>query len=199
MTMPHLRPLDIEEVDDPEILEMWEAGMKKRGFVVNAARTMARRPNILKAYTKLNNAVMYEGTVDGQLKMLLTLVRSVASGCRYCQSHMSNLSTRFGASDEKIQALWNFEESDLFTDAERAAISVAFKAGSLPNEIEKEDIDELAIHFDEGQIIEIVACICLFGWLNCWNETLATQVEDVAAEAAAKSIGPMGWEVGKHG
>lgn len=196
--MAHLRPLDVEEVDDPEILEMWEAGMKKRGFIVNAARTMARRPNILKAYTKLNNAVMYEGTVDGQLKMLLTLVRSLASGCRYCQSHMSNLSTRFGASDEKIQALWNYEESDLFTDAERAAISVAFKAGSLPNEVDKEDIDELAKHFDEGQIIEIVACICLFGWLNCWNETLATQVEGVAAEAAEKSIGPMGWEAGKH-
>lgn len=196
--MSHLRPLNIEEVDDPEILEMWQKGKKKRGFIVNAARTMARRPNILKAYTQLNNAVMYDGTVDGQLKMLLTLVRSLASGCRYCQSHMSNLSTRFGASDEKIQALWNFEESELFTDAERAAIRVAFKAGTLPNEVEKEDIDALGEYFDEGQIVEIIACICLFGWLNCWNETLATQVEDVAAEAAAKSIGPMGWEPGKH-
>jgi len=52
--------------------------------------------------------------------------------------------------------------------------------------------------YDEGEIIEIVACIALFGWLNCWNETLATEVEDVAAEAAAKSIGPMGWAPGKH-
>jgi len=42
--MTHLRPLDLDEVDDPEILAMWEAGIKKRGFVVNAARTMARRP-----------------------------------------------------------------------------------------------------------------------------------------------------------
>jgi len=100
---------------------------------------------------------------------------------------MANLSSRFGASDEKIQALWNFEESDLFTDAERAAVRVAFKAGSLPNEVEAEDIEELKKYFDEGEIIEIVAC-----------ETLATQVEDVAAEAAAKSIGPMGWEAGKH-
>ena len=69
---------------------------------------------------------------------------------------MSNLSSRFGASDEKIQALWNFEESDLFTDAERTAISVAFKAGSLPNEVDKKDIDELGKYFDEGQIIEII-------------------------------------------
>ncbi len=196
--MTHLRPLDLDEVDDPEILAMWEAGIKKRGFVVNAARTMARRPEILKAYTALNNAVMYSGTVDGELKMLITLVRSVASGCRYCQSHMANLSSRFGASDEKIQALWNFEESELFTDAERAAVRVAFKAGSLPNEVEAEDIDALKKYFDEGEIVEIIACICLFGWLNCWNETLATQVEGVAAEAATKSIGPMGWEAGKH-
>lgn len=196
--MSHMHPLEIEDVHDPEIRESWEKGIKKRGFVVNAARTMARRPDILKAYTKLNNTVMFEGTVDGQLKMLIALVRSVASGCRYCQSHMSNLSTRFGASDQKIQALWDFEQSDQFTDAERAAIRIAYKAGGLPNEVEREDFDALGEYFDEGQVIEIIACISLFGWLNCWNETMATQVEDVPAKAASESIGPMGWEPGKH-
>ncbi|WP_033073524.1 carboxymuconolactone decarboxylase family protein [Sphingopyxis sp. MWB1] len=196
--MAHLRPLELDEVQDEEILAAWKEGIKKRGFVVNAARTMARRPNILKAYTKLNNVVMYEGTVDGPLKMLLTLARSLASGCRYCQSHMTNLSNRYGASDEKIQALWEFETSELFSDAERAAIRVAFKAGQLPNETTKEDIDALLEHFDEGEVIEIVACICLFGWLNCWNETLATQAEDVAVEATSRILGGQGWEPGKH-
>lgn len=196
--MPYLRPLEIDEVDDPEILASWEAGMKKRGFVVNAARTMARRPNILKAYTALNNAVMYEGTVDGQLKMLITLARSLSNGCRYCQSHMTNLSSRYGASDEKIQALWEFETSDLFTEAERAAIRLAFKAGTLPNETTQADIDALLEHFDEGEVIEIVACVCLFGWLNTWNETLATQVEEVAADVTERILGDQGWERGKH-
>lgn len=196
--MAYLRPLEIAEVEDQEILNSWKEGMKRRGFVVNAARTMARRPNILKAYTALNNAVMYEGTVDGQLKMLLTLARSLAAGCRYCQSHMTNLSNRYGASDEKIQALLEFDTSPLFSSAERAAINLAFKAGQLPNETQQEDIDELLKYFDEGQVIEIVACICLFGWLNCWNETLATQVEDVASEATSRILGAKGWTPGKH-
>lgn len=196
--MAYLRPLELDEVSDPEILASWREGVKKRGFVVNAARTMARRPNILKAYTALNNAVMYEGTVDGQLKMLLTLARSLAAGCRYCQSHMTNLSNRYGASEEKIQALLEFDTSPLFSDAERAAINLAFKAGQLPNETQQEDIDELLKYFDEGQVIEIVACVCLFGWLNCWNETLATQVEDVAAEITERIIGGKGWVRGKH-
>jgi uncharacterized peroxidase-related enzyme len=196
--MAYLRPLEIEEVSDPEILASWREGIKKRGFVVNAARTMARRPNILKAYTALNNEVMYEGTVNGQLKMLLTLARSLAAGCRYCQSHMTNLSNRYGASDERIQALLEFDTSPLFSNAERAAINLAFKAGQLPNETQQEDIDELLKYFDEGQVIEIIACICLFGWLNCWNETLATQVEDVAAEVTDRIIGCKGWVRGKH-
>ncbi len=196
--MAYLRPLELEEVMDQDIINSWKEGIKKRGFIVNAARTMARRPNILKAYTALNNAVMYEGTVDGQLKMLLTLARSLASGCRYCQSHMTNLSNRHGASDEKIQALLEYDTSALFSNAERAAISLAFKAGQLPNETTQQDIDELLKYFDEGQVIEIVACICLFGWLNCWNETLATQVEDVAAAAANRILAAKGWEPGKH-
>ncbi len=136
--------------------------------------------------------------MDGQLKMLLTLARSLAAGCRYCQSHMTNLSNRYGASDEKIQALLEFDTSPLFSSAERAAINLAFKADQLPNETQQEDIDELLKYFDEGQVIEIVACICLFGWLNCWNETLATQVEDVASEATSRILGAKGWTPGKH-
>lgn len=34
--MTHLRALDLDAVDDPEILAMWEAGIRKQGFVVVA-------------------------------------------------------------------------------------------------------------------------------------------------------------------
>jgi alkylhydroperoxidase family enzyme len=35
-------------------------------------------------------------------------------------------------------------------------------------------------HYSEDAIIEIVAVISLFGWLNRWNQTLATELEDTA-------------------
>ncbi|MCF8150722.1 MAG: carboxymuconolactone decarboxylase family protein [Burkholderiaceae bacterium] len=197
--MAHMRPLTLEEITDPELQQRLEDYQRIRKFIPNSVKTMARRPNIAKRFADLNKAILYEGTVSEELKMLISLASSYAAGCRYCQSHMANLSSIYQASDEKIAALWEFERSPLFSAAERAAISLALKAGSLPNEANQADFDELAKHFDEGQIVEIVASIALFGYLNRWNDTMATELEAYPKEVAQRAIGPSGWNPGKHG
>jgi len=133
-----------------------------------------------------------------QTKMLVSLASSYAAGCRYCQSHMANLSSRYEASDAKIAALWNFESSELFSPAERAAIGLALKSGASPNMASEADFDALKLHYDEGQIVEIVAAIALFGFLNRWNDTLATALEPLPAQVAERSLGAVGWHAGKH-
>ena len=109
--MAHLRPLDREEMDD-ELQALYQHYENTRGFMPNSIRTMARRPTIAKRFGALNQAVLYEGTVSEELKMLVSLISSRASGCRYCQSHMANLSSIYKASDKKIAAVWEFESSD---------------------------------------------------------------------------------------
>lgn len=194
--MPHLRPLENSEIDDKDITDRFKHYAKTRGFVPNSIRTMARRPNIVKTFMALNQAVLYEGTVALELKMLVSLASSLASGCRYCQSHMANLSSIYEASDEKISAIWEFESSDLFSPAERAAISLAMKAGNLPNDASQEDFDELKKYFSEPEIVEIVASVALFGYLNRWNDTMATQLEDFPKDMTKRAVD--GWEEGKH-
>ncbi len=196
--MPHLRPLDNAEIADPYIIERFEHYAQTRGFTPNSIRTMARRPGIVKAFMALNQAVLYEGTVPEQLKMLISLAGSFASGCLYCQSHMTNLAHLYDAPDAKIADLLNFEESDQFTEAEKAALNVAFKGSSTPNEARQEDFDRLAEHFSEAEVVEIVASIALFGFLNRWNDTMATTLEPVPAARAADLIGDAGWQAGKH-
>ncbi|MDP3355719.1 MAG: hypothetical protein Q8M51_07650 [Polaromonas sp.] len=111
---------------------------------------------------------------------------------------MTNLSSIYKSSDAKIAALWDFEKSDLFNPAERAAIGLALKAGAVPNEASQADFDELKKHYNDEQIVEIVASIALFGYLNRWNDTMATSLEPLAVEVAERAIGGVGWEVGKH-
>jgi alkylhydroperoxidase family enzyme len=112
---------------------------------------------------------------------------------------MANLSSIYAASDEKIRAVWDYETSALFTPAERAALRLAYHAALVPNEATPADFDELKRHFDEGQIVEIVATIALFGYLNRWNDTMATTLEDKAVQVAERAIGATGWTPGKHG
>ena len=54
-------------------------------------------------------------------KMRVSLVTSQASGCRYGQTHMANLSSLERASDEKSRAVREFPTSPLFSPAVRSA------------------------------------------------------------------------------
>lgn len=194
--MAHIEPLPRDAV--PEFKDRFDHYEKTRGFVPNSIKTMARRPNIARAFMDLNRAVLYEGTVPEELKMLVSLIASQTSGCRYCQAHMANLSSIYKASDAKIRAVWEFETSELFSAAERAALRLAYHASLVPNEATAEDFADLKEHFDDGQIVEIVASIALFGYLNRWNDTMATDLEDYPASVALRTIGAVGWTPGKH-
>ena len=84
--MAHLSPLLRDAV--PEFKERFEHYENTRGFVPNSILTMSRRPAIAAAFMQMNKVVLYEGTVEEELKMLVSLVASQAAGCRYCQAHI---------------------------------------------------------------------------------------------------------------
>ena len=196
--MPHMMPLPFDTVPE-DIQERFAYYKETRGFTPNSIQTMARRPNIVRAFMQLNQAVLYEGTVPEELKMLVSLIASQAAGCRYCQAHMANLSKIYQASEEKIARVWEFESAECFSDAERAALRLAYKGALSPAQATQEDFDEAYRHFDEAQVVEIVASIALFGFLNRWNDTMATELEELPADAAKDTLGrSFGWEVGKH-
>ncbi len=196
--MPHMHPLPFDAVAD-DIQERFTHYRNTRGFTPNSIMTMARRPGIVRAFMQLNQAVLYEGTVSEELKMLISLIASQAAGCRYCQAHMANLAKIWHASAEKIAAVWDFETSPLFSDAERAALRLALHGAMSPAQATQAHFDAAAEHFDEGEIVEIVASVSLFGFLNRWNDTMATELEELPADVAKETLGvSFGWEPGKH-
>ena len=55
------------------------------------------------------------------------------------------------------------------------------------------------MHFSERQIVQIVAVISMFGFLNRWNDTMATRLETAPREFAAVALGASGRTAAKHG
>ncbi len=99
---------------------------------------------------------------------------------------------------DKIAAVFEYETSPIFTPAERSALRVAARAGSVPNGVEDEDFDELRKHYSERETVEIVAVISLFGFLNRWNDTVATELEASPLRFADTHLAGHGWQAGKH-
>lgn len=159
---------------------------------------MGHWPELRETWNQMIQLVFPEREVSGELKQLVFTVASLASGCRHCQSHGAYHLHKIGVSDEKIQALWSFETSDLFTDAERAALRLAMAAGVAPNMTKPENFVEMRRHFTNIQIIEILAVIAVGGYLNRWNDTVATVTDQESIDFADQVLRQVGWDPGKH-
>lgn len=172
--MPRIEPLKPNEMEGFE--ETFAAAEREGRVVPNFVRTIARRPEIATAHAALRMAVIGPGTVSSELKNFIAQVVSASAGCNYCWAHNAGFATAMSVPDEKEDALWSFETSPLYSDAERAALTVAQAAGQVPNAVTDEDFQELKKHFSDEQIVEIVSVIALFGFLNRFNDTMATEL-----------------------
>jgi uncharacterized peroxidase-related enzyme len=194
--MANMTPLVREE--HPELEEVFRLYDETMSFVPNSLFTMARRPEILRAFSELITQIWRTGTVPVGLKPLVALVASTAAGCRYCQAHEAVDAMMRGVPDEKIAAIWEFERSSLYSDAERAALRFARDAGVVPNAVTTAHFEDLRRHWDDGEIVELMAVVSLFGFLNRWNDTMATDLEDVPMAFASRTLAE-GWGgPGKH-
>jgi len=190
-------PLSRDEVD-PILQEAMATQEGHLGLVPESLLTMAHRPQMAAAWAKLTATVVGEGTVDRGLKQLVAYVASSAHGCRYCQAHTAHSAERYGVPLQKLQSAFEFEQGDLFDEHEKAALALARDAAMVPNEVTDEHFERLRGHFTVEQIVEIMGVIAMFGWLNRWNDTMATTLEGSPLNWASRALGPAGWEPGRH-
>ena len=195
--MPLVTPLPSDY--DSETKELAEFFNETLGFCPNSVLTMQRRPEISKAFINLNKAVMSNnGRVTSALKRMIAWVSSNSTGCRYCQAHAIRAAERYGAKQEQLDNIWNFKTHDSFNDAERAALNFSLAASQIPNNVDQTIIQELHKHWDEGEIVEILGVISLFGYLNRWNDVMATSIEKDAKLSGEGLLTNISWDPGKH-
>jgi alkylhydroperoxidase family enzyme len=148
--MPRIDPLSPESV--PELADLLEGSKSRMGFLPNSQLIMARRPEILRGFVALASALNgASSTIDPHLRNLISQMASSASGCGYCMAHTAHTAGQVGVPNAKEEALWEYETSPLFSDAERAALRVAQAAAQVPNAVTDEDFAELRRHYSEAQ------------------------------------------------
>jgi len=195
--MPLVNPLDPEH--DPETRKLAEFFKETLGFCPNSVLTMQHRPAISKAFIHLNKAVMAnEGRVTSALKRMIAWVSSNASGCRYCQAHAIRAAERYGAHQDQLENIWEYRTHPSFSKAERVALDFSLAASQVPNAVDENLKNQLCAHWNEGEIVEILGVISLFGYLNRWNDSMGTSLEEGALESGRQYLDKYGWNEGKH-
>lgn len=195
--MSRLAPLPPETT--PELKSHFDFFLGTLGFTPNSVLTMQRKPKLVQAFAQLNAAVMDpEGEVELGFRRLIGHVASQASGCLYCQAHTLLGAHNFGVTPEKLADLWQYANSPLYSDKEKLALDFALAAASQPNGVSDELFTQLQQHWSDSQIVEILGVVAMFGFLNRWNDSMATPLEAVPNAIAEKTAGERGWSAGKH-
>lgn len=195
--MPLVKPLSPDS--NPDVKKLAEFFNETLGFCPNSVLTMQIRPEIARSFIELNKAVMAnKGKVTSALKRLIAYVSSNATGCRYCQAHAIRAAERYGANEEQLNNVWEYKTHSAFNAAERAALDFSIAASIIPNNVNKEIQDNLHKYWNDGEIVEMLGVISLFGFLNRWNDSMGTTLENDAIDSGNTYLNTNGWEVGKH-
>lgn len=197
MKQPLVAPLDRNATKEAE--EMAKFYDETLGFTPNSLFTMMHRPRIAQAFLEMNQAVMEnKGRVTSALKRQIAYLSSMTTGCRYCEAHAIRAAVRYGSDEDKLNHIWEYKTYPAFTEGERAAFDLAIAASSVPNAVDDTLAENMRKYWEEGEIVEILGVIALFGYLNRWNDSMGTRLEEPAAEDGNKYLAGHGWSRGKH-
>lgn len=195
--MSRIKPLKRQDV--PELEPFLSATEKRMGFVPNSQLTMAYKPKLLQAFSQLSQAVHDPANrTPPHLRTLVAHMASKSAGCQYCVAHTGENAHKASVDDMKIAAVGEYETSPLFNEAERTALRFARHAAAVPNAVTDEDFAALRKHYSDEEIVEFVGVIAYFGFLNRWNDTLATELEASPLNFAQCTLLTTGWSLGKH-
>ena len=194
--MPLIKPLS--NIKDKETQELVTFFNETLGFCPNSVLTMQKKPHLAQAFVNLNKAVMDNaGSISSEFKRIIAYISSNTAGCRYCQAHTIRAAERYGGEKERLEQAWDFENSSLFSEAEKVALRFTIAASSVPVSTSQELEELLQYHWDETDILEIMSVIALFGYLNRWNDVMGTSLEEDAKDSA-ESLLQNQWDIGKH-
>jgi len=189
----------LPEQTSPQLEKAFDQYRRAMGFVPNSVLIMQRRPKLVSALAQLAAAVWDpEGSVNVGFKRIISHVASRAHGCQYCMAHTVGGALRLGVDPAKMAAVWEYQTSPLYSPSEKVALDFAIAAASVPNDVDDQLFEKMKAHWSDNDIVEITAVISLFGFMNRWNDTMATPLEQEPTEVGQQFLAQHGWTPGRH-
>jgi len=154
--MTHVAPLSREAIADQEMLDLM-AQSEALGVPDDLfPRLIARAPEQAKPFMRALLMSHAEGNVDHRLKEVIRILLSRFAGDQYFSALRSRKAREMGLDEERIEAgCGNYEDSDLFTEAEKWALRYADQMYLDSSKVDADFYTELKKHFNEPQIMEL--------------------------------------------
>ncbi len=146
---------------------------RKYGAVLDSALLWARAPKLFLGVAFLYGMIDRKSSpIDPVLRSLVTVRVSQLNGCRFCVDLNSATLLRRGVDITKVEALENWQQSNLFSEKERIALEYAEAVTLRSNAIDNELMKRLKKHFDDDAIVELTGLIAFQNLSSKFNSAL---------------------------
>jgi uncharacterized peroxidase-related enzyme len=154
-------------------------GIKKDfGGLPNLFKTLAVKPNILKANLEKVQSVMIEGDLDRTLKEMVAVVVSEANGCEYCVGAHSAFLSQLGVAEATINAVLEDIDSADISEERKKILNFAVQSTTNPHQISDAKFNQIKeLGFTDAEIVELVSVIDLFTSFNIFLDTLDVELD----------------------
>ncbi|MEV5528504.1 carboxymuconolactone decarboxylase family protein [Streptomyces prunicolor] len=141
--MAFIRTVPVESAD-ATVAEIYAGDEKSWGYVPNFTKTFAHRPDVYRAWQRLNASI--KSSMDLRRYELATVAAAGALRSSYCTlAHGRMLAEQVMGSEGVIQFLTDRESAPLDA-AERAVVAFAEKVALAADQVTQGDVDELRAH-----------------------------------------------------
>ena len=193
--MPEPRFTKVEEpfipyVPDQQVIErlrpVVEPYMKRMGFLPNALKLYAYRPEIAETLFRLNSNIMRDpsSTLDQFLKRKLSALASKTNGCAYCTAHCCNMLMRpkegaegWGLSQDELLKILD-DDYRPENAMEAACFAYVRVASTNPSEVPEAILQNLKKHLTPPQIVELACVVGFWKFYNAVHDSLHIPVEE---------------------
>jgi uncharacterized peroxidase-related enzyme len=174
---------------DPRLKPIVEPYKKRMGFVPNALKLYAHRPEIAETLFTLNSKVMRDPSskLPQLLKRKVAVICCAVNGCAYCTAHSCSMLKRQSSGDPMLNEGWGLGEEELqglisgeiapANEMERVCFAYARAASFDPTAVPVEILDDLKKHLTPAQVMELACVIGFWKFYNTVHDSLHIPVE----------------------
>lgn len=177
-----------DEDGNPQIRALAERIRAERGGkMLNLYRMLLNSPPLAEGWLKLFTAIRQQCVLGGMYRELAILRVAIVNGAEYEYRAHVPFALQEGLSEAQLGALDKWQESRLYSDAQRAVLAYA---DAMTREIHVADsvFDALRPHFDRRQLVELTATIAGYNLVSRFLEALAIDPES-ASPPSGKTAG----------
>jgi len=146
---------------------------RKYGQVLKPALIWARVPRLFAAIAILYGVLDRKNSpIDPVLRALITVRVSQINECRFCIDINSAMLAKRTGSMNKVEALEQWQESELFDNKERVVLEYVEAVTYTDRQVDDDLSQRLHEHFNEDEIVELTGLIAFQNLSSKFNSAL---------------------------